>query len=108
MEKTAHFKFEIGDRVVERQSLFVYDLTVARFKPDASEQIKAGRAPFINYMTVIERTMQECPGGVQYWYRCQPWGPGRTSQAHSFNEIELDAFDALAWLEKAYPEGPSK
>ena len=79
----AQFKFKIGDMVVPKARWELVKFCVVR---DAESKA----VPDI--MTVIQRTMEECPGGVQYHYLCRPWMTGLEDKIIRFNEVELQAY----------------
>ena len=85
------FKFSIGDTVTTQASLQEWELFIA-------ENDKMTKAGTIGYgygkvaipvlLTVLERRLQECPGGRQVHYLCRYFGPQGYIE-HLFNEIEL-------------------
>lgn len=81
------FKFLVGDMVVPKVSMEALRLYLAinrlqKFDVAATPQI----------MIVNQRSMEECPGGVQYHYACRAWITGKENLVINFNEVELQAF----------------
>lgn len=67
------FKFAIGDLVLTRVGI-----------AEAESQCRHGEACFPNLHVVIERVIQECPGGMQLKYQI-----ARNGIQHLVLEIEL-------------------
>jgi hypothetical protein len=77
-----NFKYNIGDLVFLRQD-------VGTLKHPNKRQF--GTVPF-SPMLIIERSMQECPGGIQYFYHIRIYTKSSESASSGvahYNEVEL-------------------
>lgn len=86
------FLFQIGDFVTvkasaEELTLIKAQLTEAEIKLHKSQ----GRFPMPIRLIVLERRLQECPGGSQKHYLCRYW-TREGFKTEFFNEIELAAY----------------
>jgi hypothetical protein len=86
------FSFEIGEIVTTKESNFTWKM---RRSTEAAKSQPLG-------IQIISRTCEQCPGGVQYHYRCQYF----TNQGYlvsDFNEVALMAYptdEVQEWLKK--------
>ena len=93
------FKFQIGDMVVSRAVMEQYRTELKmNIRPNGS---RAYGPPDV--MEVTSRMLEGCPGGEQAHYACRQREGGKPLLAANFtrfNEIELEKWDVVAWLEE--------
>lgn len=111
------FKFKIGEFVT---TILPYHAAPIRTRRSRVNQLAGDEKELANSripLMVIERLLQECPGGQQIHYKCRPhfleikessalvsnsesyWQVWAGAPIFSFNEIELEAFVKPAFKE---------
>lgn len=84
----ANFKFNIGDLIALASDLEALRSGLMRAQLEARPQ----QLVTIPFMTVVERRLSECSGGVQIHYLCRYREPSGRFGAEWLNEIELAPF----------------
>jgi hypothetical protein len=89
-----NFKFEIGQIVTTKESLAAWVASRALMKPkDIEFNNSMGKHLAPIRLTIGQREMEECPGGIQLHYNCMYWA-SNGYMGTKFNEIMLVEYPA--------------